>query len=255
MDSGVSNQSRKSFNIRLDYRAVIGALLIVIAVMVLLWRPWEPRFDADARTITVSGEAKMTAEPDEYIFTPMYEFQNADRNVALAELSGKSDEIVGKLKELGVTDANIKTNSDGYDYPMFQKQGVAVPTYSLRLTVTVNDKGLAGKVQDYLASTIPTGAVSPQFGFSDAKQKELESQARDKATKDARSKAEQSAKNLGFKIGAVKEVTDGTNFGDTPPMMRGSVGMAEDGATSSNLGLQPGENELTYQVGVVYFVE
>lgn len=258
MDSGISaNQPKKSLSLKLDYRVIIGVLLIVIVAMVLLWRPWEPRFDADARTISVFGEAKVTAAPDEYTFTPMYEFQNADRDAALAELSKKSDEIVAKLKELGVTDASIKTNSDGYDYPGYpmDEKPDSGSTYSLRLTVTVNDKEIADKVQNYLVGTAPTGAVSPQFGFSDAKQKELESKARDEATKDARSKAEQSAKNLGFSIGGVKEVTDGASSGGIPPMFRGGIDIAGDSATSQELGIQPGENELTYQMSVVYFVK
>lgn len=250
------DKSKSSLSLTLDYRIITGALLLIIVAMILLWRPWQPGHGADARTVSVTGEAKITAAPDEYVFYPVYEFTNADRDVALGELSRKSDEVVGGLKELGVTDNSIRTSSDSYDYYMYDK-GDSVPTYSLRLTVRVNDKELADKVQSYLAGTTPSGAVSPQYGFSDAKRKELESQARDEATKDARSKAEQSAKNLGFSVGKVKTVTDGMNFGgEVYPTFRGGVGMAEDAMSSpSSLGLQPGENDLTYQVSVVYFVK
>lgn len=250
-----AGQTKGSFSFKVDYRTVIGALLLIIVVMLFLWKPWEPRYGADARTVSVTGEAKITAAPDQYIFYPTYEFKNTDRSVALGELSKKNDEIIGELKKLGVADASIKTNSDGYDYPIYgEKDGT--PLYSLRLTVTIADKALAEKVQDYLVGTTPTGGVSPQYGFSDAKRKELEAKARDEATKDARSKAEQSAKNLGFSIGAVKTVTDGSSFGEVYPMYRDGVGIAEDTASSSaSLGLQPGENDLTYQVSVVYFVK
>ncbi len=139
MDSGTTTkQPKNSFDLKLDYRLVIGVLLAIIAIMLLLWRPWDPRFDADARTVTVTGEATATAVPDEYIFTPMYEFKNGERDVMLAELSAKSDDVVGKLKALGVPDTAIKTSSDGYDYPVFEKQDVT-PTYTLRLTITLND--------------------------------------------------------------------------------------------------------------------
>jgi uncharacterized protein YggE len=233
---------------------VIGILLLIIALMFVLWKPWQPSSGANARTVSVTGEAKITAAPDEYVFYPSYEFKNADRSVALGDLSKKSDEVVGELKKLGVADASIKTNSDGYDYPIYEDKDTT-PVYSLRLTITISNKDLAEKVQNYLVGTMPTGGVSPQYGFSDAKRKELETKAREEATKDARSKAEQSAKNLGFSVGKVKTVTDGMNFGEVYPMYQGDAGVAKDTASSSSLGLQPGENDLTYQVSVVYFVK
>lgn len=247
-------KTKNSFNLRLDYRLVIGVLLVVIVAMLFLWRPWEPQIDAKSRTIDVTGEAKITAAPDEFIFTPTYEFKNIKREAALADLTKKSDEIVKRLKEMGVADSKIKTNTDGYDYPTYNKDDSSVPTYTLRLTVTLNDKDKAQKVQDYLVSTNPAGAVSPQLTFSDGKRKELESKARDDATKEARSKADQSAKNLGFTLGEVKTVSDGSNFGGIYPMSQGAA--PEDASIgSSKLSLQPGENDLSYQVSVTYYVK
>jgi uncharacterized protein YggE len=111
---------------------------------------------------------------------------------------------------------------------------------------------MAQKVQDYLLTTSPSGTISPYSAFSTEKRKELESQARDEATIDAREKAEQSAENLGFKLGKVKSIEDQSGFGgviplDTPATM-------EDSARSS-LSVQPGENEITYTVRVVYYLD
>lgn len=256
-------QNKKSFSLTLDYRVVIGVLLAIIVAMLLLWRPWEFRASADARTVTASGEAKLTATPDEYVFNPNYEFKGEDKESILKELSTKSNEIVKNLKELGVADNKIKTNTDGYDVPTYGYEGTerdsiaprapedTIPTYTLRMTVTVNDKELAQKVQDYLLTTTPTGAVSPQATFSENKRKELESKARDTATKEARAKAEQSAKNLGFDVGPVKSVNDGAGFGDVYPAV-GAFDARE--STASKLTLQPGENDLVYSVTVVYYI-
>ena len=254
-------KTKKSFTFTFDYRVVVGVLLAVIIAMLLLWRPWEFRADANARTVQVTGEAKVTAVPDEFVFNPSYSFKNADKDAALKELTAKSDEIVKKLKELGVADNKIKTNSDGYSYPIYSDENSSVlapdtrqmPTYTLTFTITVGDKEKAQKVQDYLVTTTPTGSVSPQATFSDAKRKELESKARDEATKEARAKAEQSAKNLGFKVGAIKSVNDGNGFDDFYPALES--GMGTDVAQSSKLSLQPGENDLTYQVKVVYYIK
>ena len=240
--------AKTKLSISLDYRLLSAILVLVVAGMLALWQPWnDPR--ADTRTIEVTGQAKITAVPDEFVFYPSYEFKNADKKAALAQLTTKSNEVVGKLKSLGVADDKIKTNSSGYDYPVYEQSGKTA-TYTLQLTITINDKTLAQKVQDYLVTTSPSGAVSPQANFSDIKRKDLENKARDEATKDARSKAEQSAKNLGFSLGQVKTVNDGVGFGGITPY----ASMAQDSGSSSKLLVQPGENDLSYTVTVTYFV-
>jgi uncharacterized protein YggE len=251
---------KKRLSVPLDLRLLVLALLAVIAVMLYLWKPWQAQIKASDRTITVTGDAAISAAPDEYVFSPSYDFSNADKQTALNELSNKSDELVAKLKGLGVPDSGIKTNSSNYS------SGIYLPvrqgnenTYTLAVTITVNDKSLAQKVQDYLVTTNPNGAVSPQADFSDAKQKQLQSQARDDATKDARAKAEQSAKNLGFKVAAVKSVSDGSGFGTIPPYCGSLACPVQDlkgSATSSlpSLSVQPGENKLQYSVTVVYYI-
>jgi uncharacterized protein YggE len=212
------------------------------------------------RTVTVTGDATLKATPDEYVFYPSYNFTNPDKDAALKELTAKSDEVVAGLKKVGVADSAIKTNSNGYDTPVYLDSGPIRKenaTYNLQITVTVDNKELSQKVQDYLVSTSPSGGVSPQADFSDKKRKQLESQARDEATKDARSKADQQAKNLGFKVGKVQSVDDGSGFGGVRPFMgRNSAepAIAEDSATSTQLSVQPGENELNYSVTVVYTI-
>ncbi len=244
------NTARLTFT--LDLRVVVVGLILVIVTMFAMWQPWAPK--GGDRTIQVTGQAKVTAEPDEFVFTPMYQFVNSDKQAALSQVAAKSDEVVKKLKELGVKDKDIKTNSSGYDYPMYKSNDTNA-TYSLSLTVTIGSKDLAQKVQDYLVSTSPYGAVTPQAQFSDGKRTQLENQARDQATKDARSKAEQSAKNLGFSLGAVKTVDDGAGFGGIVyPMARGTMELQAADSVAKQITVQPGENDLNYTVTVTYFV-
>lgn len=244
-------------NLSLDLRVIILILLLVIGAMLFFWKPWEDNSTAnDGRVITVTGESKIAAEPDEFVFNPMYEFKNANKEAALASLTKKSEEVISALKGLGVADSKIKSDSDGYNYNYYYDQSKNQNNYSLRLTVTADSRELAEKVQNYLVSTAPTGSVSPQANFSDQKRKELENKARDEATNDARSKAEQSAKNLGFKIGKVKSINDGTGSGGIQSYLRsGSNTLSlSEGAADSKLAVQPGEDDLRYTVEVVYYV-
>ena len=247
------NPNKLTISINLKWIVVL--LFVIIVAMVAVWRPWQAEPTNNDRIITVTGEAKIKADPDEYVFGPSYEFKNASKDAALAELTKKSDEITNKLKTLGVADNKIKTDSSGYNYDYYFDSKSGENRYSLRLTVTANNKELAQTVQDYLVTTSPTGSVSPQANFSDTKRKELESQARDEATKDARSKADQSAKNIGFKIGKVKSVNDGAGFGGIVPLYgRGGVEQSVAADAKQSLAVQPGQNDLGYNVTVVYFV-
>jgi uncharacterized protein YggE len=247
--------SRNNLNLSLDLRVVSALLLLALVTTLFVWKPWASEV-SNSRTITVTGEAKITEAPDEYSFMPTYEFKDTAKEAALSSLTKKSDEIVKKLKELGVADNKIKTSSDGYDYRMYYFDDSSKQfTYTLRPTVTINSKELAQKVQDYLSSTAPSGQVSPIAGFSTSKKKTLESKARDEATKDARAKADQSAKNLGFKVFKVQSIQDGTNYSGIvkPMMMTDSVAGAQEAKITSNA-VQPGENDLTYSVTVIYYI-
>ena len=156
----------KTVNVALDLRIVVISLLIIMLGMLMSWRPWSASNSTD-RSITVTGNATLKSAPDEYVFYPTYEFKDTDKDAALAQLTKQSDEVVAKLKELGVTDSNIKTNSSGYDKPLYYTEpSTDDVTYSLQLDVTVSDKDLAQKVQDYLVTTTPTGSVSPQSTLS-----------------------------------------------------------------------------------------
>lgn len=255
------NEHESSFGSKLhfslDFRVITVALLVIIAVMLIIWKPWSGGASANDRTIEVRGESTISATPDEFVFYPSYEFKNADKAAALAELTKKSDEIVAKLKELGVAERDIKTSSTAYDdkavRPTETTTTDATTNTVLSLTVTVTDESLVQKVQDYLVSTSPTGAVSPQAGFSDEKRKALERTARSAAINEAKSKADQTAQKLGFKVGKVKTVSDGTGFSTLPAEAQTR---SSDSTTSSgsSLGVHPGENELPYEVTVVYFI-
>lgn len=246
-----SSRGAQRMSLNIDYRWISLALLAIIVVLFFLWKPWSN--EVTDRTVEVTGQATVSARPDEFTFYPAYEFRNANKETALAQMTAKSDEVVAGLKKLGVADKHIKANSDSWSYPVYLDGKDTTPTYTLRLTVVTNDEKLTQKVQDYLVSTVPTGSISPQATFSEAKLKEVEQKGRNEATKEARAKAEQSAKNLGFKLSAVKTVTDGSGFGTYPTSER----FIDQDITSSkaSLSVQPGENELSYTVTVTYYIK
>jgi uncharacterized protein YggE len=246
----------------LKARYLVILLVIVIGVMLGLWRPWTSQPQISGRTISITGDSTLKATPDEFVFSPSYDFTNVDKQTALTALTSQSNTMIAKLKGLGVADNQIQTNSTGnnsYFYSYTTNQDNTF-TYTLYLTIKVDSQSLAQKVQDYLTTTSPTGDVSPSAQFSNAKQKNLENQARTAAIKDARSKAEQSAQNLGFKLGAVKSVDDSNGFSNPGPC--GGFGVCSgvnnaislQSGSAPSLAVQPGQNELDYSIGVVYYI-
>jgi uncharacterized protein YggE len=238
------------------FQLIITTLVIVILVMLWLWKPWNGAANASGRIIEITGEATITAQPDQFLFYPSYNFASPVKETALAELTKKNNEVVAGLKKLGIPDNKIKTDSNSNDYPVTYLEDSKTATYLLQLTVTATSQEQAQKISDYLVTTTPSGTLSPIASFSDTKRKSLESTARSQATKDARAKADEMAKNLGFKVGKIKAVSDAAGL-SIPPYygitdnLRGNTSLATD---TKSLPVQPGENDLPYSVKVTYFI-
>src|SRR5690606_39059543 len=122
-------------------------------------------------------------------------------------------------------------------------------TVNLTTTIKAPSKEVAQKVQNYLATTDAKGQLTSQPSFSQTKRHELENQARDKAIKDAKEKAERTASNLSAKLGKVKQVKESQNQGISYPAI------AEDtkqGAGTSSLPVTPGTQPVSASVEVIF---
>lgn len=255
-----SDQNTKKLKRWIVVFGVINFLLVVgtLISVVLFWRPWDPTVATSSRKITITGSAIVQDEPDEFTFTPSY---TKDTTEAITKLN---NQIIATLKNLGVKDSQIKNNASSYGstdvYYMHPIDGKEQNTLSL--TVTVNDKKLAQKVQDYLLTTNPEGNITPIASFSASKRKALQDKARGDAIKDARMKANQTATGLGTKLGKVLEISEGANtsgcgVGDTicPVALEGSTSSSKDTTTDKSPSIQPGINDLTYSFTVTFSLE
>jgi uncharacterized protein YggE len=242
----------KKQNVSVDLRIVCLVLLAVIAGMIVVWKPWSS-VNGSKRTITISGEASQKAEPDEYQFSPSYIEKGSDRAAIQKSLVDKVNQVITKLKELGVAESDITLNSSTYDN--YYNDGTNEVT-SNSLTVIVSNKELSQKVQDYLLTTSPQGQITPYPTFSTDKRKQLEDDIRVKAIADAKKKAGQTASELGTKLGKVVSITDQNN-GIFPMSYSGAVStMAiEDKATVSSLPVLSGKQEVSMTVEVVYEIK
>jgi hypothetical protein len=242
----------QAVTIKLSWRSVAAILLATNIISVILWQPWNTN-PATARKITVSGEAAIDAVPDEYVLSPYFEFTNADRAVATEALSKQSSAISARLKELGVKDEQVKSSTNGYDKYSYTGTPETSNTLQLQYTITLDNKDIAQKVQDYMLTLKPQGQISPVVTFSENKRKELEEQVRTKALDDARAKAEKTAAQLGSKVGKAINISDGAGYGMPMPVAYGSVGTMEARLdTSASVPVQEGQDKFRYSVSVEY---
>lgn len=240
----------------------LGLINIIILVstlicILMLWRPWDAQTDTNARKISITGTSILKAEPDEFRFYPSY---NRD---SIEEIEKLNTQVVATLKNLGVKDDEIKNNASNYGSPEIYYMDTAKSKRQITLgfTITVSSKKLAQNVQDYLLTTNPVGALTPVGVFSTNKQKELMTKARSEAIKDARTKAEQTAKGLGTKIGKVIEVAEGSSVGGCGmttmlcPVAMSESTKSSDSVSQSNIGVQPGTNEFGYSFTVTFALD
>jgi len=246
---------KQSLTLKINAWIICAVLLVTNLITLGFWQPWINR-SVSSRTIAITGSTTIEAEADQFIFSPYYQKEGTDKESINAELSTLAGTITAKLKELGVADSAIKTDVNSYEYNVYYYGGDLDDTTStLYLTVTIKDKALAQAVQDYIVTTSPVGSVTPQISFSTAKQKTLETQAREEALANAKSKAEASANQLGAKIGRVITVTDNNYVGISPmPWLTSAETGASDSvkSSSSSYTIQPGLNEYSFSIQVTY---
>ncbi len=247
---------KNTFTLKLDLRMICIFLSVVIIIMFGLWKPWDSASNT-VRKITISGEATVKGIPDEFAFYPSFSRTGTDTTAMKNELNKFGIKLQSDIEKLGVNNNHIVLDSSSYNnYPQSTSMPASEETVTLQVTITVFDKKIAQKVQDYLASTNAMGQLTAQSVFSTTKQKELESSARQLAIKDARKKATLAASDVGARLGKVIEVTDQSSFSGgcgakgICPISMSAKAYSEDVNTS--LPVTPGLSEVSSTVEVVY---
>jgi uncharacterized protein YggE len=232
---------------------IVNTLLLVAILGLVLWsQPWSASTSAEVKKISVSGEATIEAEPDEYLFGPYFEVKSSDEQEARARISKLSNDAVDALKELGVDESDISLDASSYDRWYWEEgeEGV-VNAY---LQITVQDKELAQKVQDYLTNSEAKGQLTSSESFSTEKQEELDAQATELAIEDARMNAETQAKLIGAELGEVIEVKVNESYSAFPFAAQLDTAIAEESQRVS-LPVLPGEQEFTKSIDVVFEIK
>jgi uncharacterized protein len=231
----------KKLVLTLSWKLLSIILIVVLVALTIYTKPWEVN-TSNPRTLEITGEATIKRAPDSFIFNPTYEEDTQEA------ITIKTNEVVTALKNLGLGDAGIQTQVSNYEnYGMNGPDGSY--KYSVYMTLAVEDKELAQKIQDYLVVSGAIGQVTPTNSFKSDTKKALRDEALTIAVEDAKRRAEQTASNLGVRVVKVIKIDEATESYDVYPIASYDSTSIKEG---SSLPINAGESEYPFSVKVVF---
>jgi len=205
-------------------------------------------------TITVTGLGHVSVVPDQLAFDLSVSVLRDDLTQALEDANRAMASVVDTLKAAGVADQDVQT-TDVSMYPQYGHQKGQPPTLqgyrvSHSITVTVEDLTRASDVVTAALDAGGSGVRLDGLRLQVADPDNALEPARSDAVKQAQATAEELATDAGRELGGVVRISEPTaqSYGDQDLAYSGS---AAD-AVRSPLPIQPGQQDLTANVVVVY---
>jgi len=237
------------------YTALIWPIVVLlIAFGAFYFKPWQTK---PTKTISVTAQGKAQTAPNVATITATIETQNKNLDQARAQNEQKVSAIVAKLKDLGTSEKDIKTQniSGGPGYQVMdtpQTQIYPIPprpntnSFSASLEITIRNFDTADEVLAALTQNGASNLYGPNLTLDENAQEEIKSKARENAIESARKKAEELAKLSGRKLGkAVKIQEAGDIIYPQPMMAQGELDLKQKASQ-----IQPGQNEVTINLAV-----
>jgi uncharacterized protein YggE len=163
------------------------------------------KIESTNRTLTVSAEDRVTVDPDLAILHIGFQTLPTDAKSAYAAGARTSNDIVAALKQAGIPETSIRSESQRLD-SVYNKPHKF--TLSQQWTVKVPPERAA----EILDIAVSAGATdSGQIDWTVKNQQALDDQALDGATARAKAQAAVLARGMGVHLGALVYVTNQTS--------------------------------------------
>lgn len=209
------------------------------------------------REIVVSASGNAFAVPDIALMRLGVATEGTDIGKITTENTDKMNKIVSDVKAAGVEDKDIRTASYSlspmYDYP----KGVRVfKGYSLSQQITVKARDFA-KIGDILSKSTQDGAnLIGDFQFTIEDENSVKQAARADAIQKAKTQAESIARQTGLKLAKLVNVYE-SSYSSAPDYYNSAKAMDSSGmgAGSAVAEIQPGQQEVSISVNLVYRVQ
>ncbi len=235
---------------------LVGVGIFVLIFFGLAIKNWSSSL-LPVRTIVVNGEGKAILKPNISIISFSVVSEGKDVNILQNENNAKINQAIAFVKGQKVDEKDIKTA--GYNlspkYVYNSKTGQSfIDGYNLTQTVTVKIRDLSNvsKILGGLPGLGINQINGPNFSVDDMES--YLSEAREKAFKNARQKAEEQAKFNGVRLGRVITFNEGFQGGYPTPMYLEAMGKGGDmGSVPPTI--EPGSEEVKVNVGVTFEIK
>jgi len=200
-----------------------------------------------SRTITVVGTGEVRGTPDVADLVLGVSGRAGSAAEVMARIADRAQKVIDALHDAGVADDDIQT-ADLSVQPVFDDDG-NVKGYEASNTVTVHirELGKAGAIVDAAAANAGDDIRVQGISFSIDDDSALLAVARTKATKRARTQAEQLASGADVEVGEVRSITEATS----------SMPIAYSGDAAAKVAgtpVMPGSQTLSVQATVVFAI-
>jgi uncharacterized protein YggE len=174
----------------------------------------EMKVDSSNRTLTVSATESVSVEPDLAILHIGFDTTPEDAKAAYADGARASNAIIAAVKQAGIPETSIRSESQYLDRDFSNKQHKFV--LHQQWTVKVPPERAA----EILDIAVTAGATdSGQIDWTVKDVPVLESQALDRAATRAKQNAEVLAKGMGVRLGSLIYVSNQISSPGPRPMM------------------------------------
>ncbi len=229
----------------------LASALLFATIAATAQQPTQPQLKVDSsnRTLTVSATDSVTVEPDLAILHIGFVTQPQDAKSAYADGTRASNAIIAALKQAGVEETAIRSESQYLDRDWTTK----LRKYTLHQQWTV--KVPPARAAEILDVAINAGATSSgQIDWTVKDEKALEAEALDKAASRAKANAEVLAKGMGVRLGSLIYVSNQVSAPQYPrPMMAMAQRTAD--AAAQPLAIEPHQVSREASVYAVFTIE
>ena len=212
---------------------------------------------ADKSTISVTGQSEFDVDPDQAEMYIKVETKDPTARTAQDSNSRIMTTVKEALKKAGLTDAEMETTNYNL-WPQQKwdpvKQISVDDGYMVSHQLKITTKNI-DKIGSYLQTAVDNGANgldSVQFSLSDARKKDVNSEALAQASTSAKEKAEAIASGMGVTLGKVSSISE-ANVNYPWPIRYAAAGMAMESAKAAPApDLSPEKVTVSAQISVAY---
>ena len=264
---------------RINFAVIIGVILVLAFAVTLtqtekqavsqdsdiitdeLVTHWLEKYDPSEQTISVTGSATASSNPDTLVVVLGVESEAKTANESLSKNSNSLNSVISALTNSGISKDNIQT-SNFRIYPLYDSikdsngnyQQILIGYHASNILSIQTDKiDSAGNIIDAAVSSGANRVDNVSFQLSEDKLQEIADDLIADAINDATQKAEKALVPLEQKIVGVKSVVIHDNM--TPyydsPMRTSFDGFAE---SMKSVPIMSGDEEIRTNVSVIFYI-